>query len=92
MVTSDLPVAESSVQCLVLILLDPSKAFHCVVLFLFFEPFLLLNFKRQHAPGFPPLSLAAHLIFPQRVFLPIPEWASSSPLVGWVRLPQLNAI
>lgn len=48
-------------------MLDLSKAFHSLALFLFFEPFLPLNFKRQqHAPGFPPisLSLSLHLIFP----------------------------
>ena len=67
-VTSDLPVAESSVQGLVLLVLDLSKAFHFVALFLFFEPFLSLNFKRQqHAPGFPPISLAVHLTFPQKI-------------------------
>lgn len=64
-VASDFPIAELRVQCLVLILLDPSKVFHWAVLFLFLKPFLLLNFKRQHTPGFLPLSLAALLIFPQ---------------------------
>lgn len=51
-----LPAAGSSVQCLVLILLDLCKAFHSVALLLFHKPFLPLNFKRQHAPGLPPIS------------------------------------
>ena len=39
-VASDFPVDELRVQCLVLTLLDLSKAFHWAVLFLFLKPFL----------------------------------------------------
>lgn len=92
-VTSDLPVDESSVQGLALLVLELSKAFHFVAVFLFFEPFLSLNFKRQqHAPGFPPISLAVLLTFPQK----ISSFSSGMGLIfltlGLIHLPHLSAL
>ena len=92
-VSSDFPAAELPIQCLVLILLDLSKAFHWAVLFLFLKPFLLWISRNTSLAFY--LSLWLHILLSHRgsVFLPIPELSSSSsPLMDWAPLAQLNAI